>query len=96
MSENSIGKILRLTTWGESHGELIGGVLDGVPPNIKISRRFIQNYLDRRAPGSSKYVTQRKENDNIEDYTRKNMETVKTCNEEKEISKQGNSILIFN
>lgn len=66
MSENSIGKILRLTTWGESHGELIGGVLDGVPPNIKISHRFIQNYLDRRAPGSSKFVTQRKEKDNIE------------------------------
>ena len=48
MSENSIGKILRLTTWGESHGELIGGVLDGVPPNIKISHRFIQNYLDNK------------------------------------------------
>ena len=40
--------------------------MDGVPPNIKISHRFIQNYLDRRAPGSSKFVTQRKEKDNIE------------------------------
>ena len=66
MSENSIGKILKLTTWGESHGSSIGAVLDGVPPNIKISKSFIQGFLDKRAPGSSKYVTQRKEKDTIE------------------------------
>ena len=65
MSLNSIGKILKLTTWGESHGPEIGAVLDGVPPNIKISTKYIQNYLDQRAPGSSKFVTQRKEPDKI-------------------------------
>ena len=61
MSDNSIGKILKLTTWGESHGSEIGGVLDGVPPNLRIDTKFIQSYLDKRAPGSSKFVTQRKE-----------------------------------
>ena len=66
MSENSLGKILKLTTWGESHGSSIGAVLDGVPPNIKIEDAYIQKFLDKRAPGSSKYVTQRKEKDKIE------------------------------
>ncbi len=66
MSDNSIGKILKLTTWGESHGSEIGGVLDGVPPNLRIDTKFIQSYLDKRAPGSSKFVTQRKEKDKIE------------------------------
>ena len=66
MSENSLGKILKLTTWGESHGSSIGAVLDGVPPNIKIDDAYIQKFLDKRAPGSSKYVTQRKEKDKIE------------------------------
>ncbi len=66
MSFNSIGKILKLTTWGESHGKEIGGVLDGVPPNLKIDMKFIQEFLDKRAPGSSKFVTQRKEKDKLE------------------------------
>ncbi len=66
MSENSLGKILKLTTWGESHGSSIGAVLDGVPPNIKIEDAYIQKFLDKRAPGTSKYVTQRKEKDKIE------------------------------
>ena len=66
MSENSLGKILKLTTWGESHGSSIGAVLDGVPPNIKIDDAYIQKFLDKRAPGTSKYVTQRKEKDKIE------------------------------
>ena len=65
MSYNSIGKILKLTTWGESHGPEIGAVLDGVPPNIKVNENFIQGFLDKRAPGSSKFVTQRKEKDKI-------------------------------
>ena len=61
MSGNSFGKILTLTTWGESHGDEIGAVLDGVPPNIEIKEDFIQEFLNRRRPGSSKFVTQRKE-----------------------------------
>ncbi len=65
MSNNSIGKILKLTTWGESHGKEIGAVLDGVPSNIKISEDYIQKFLDLRAPGTSKFVTQRKEKDKI-------------------------------
>ena len=65
MSCNTIGKILKLTTWGESHGKEIGAVLDGVPPNIKITENYIQKFLDRRAPGSSKFVTQRKEKDKV-------------------------------
>ena len=65
MSCNTIGKILKLTTWGESHGKEIGAVLDGVPPNIKVTESYIQKFLDRRAPGSSKFVTQRKEKDRI-------------------------------
>ena len=65
MSYNSIGKILKLTTWGESHGTEIGAVLDGVPSNIKITESYIQKFLDMRAPGRSKFVTQRKEKDKI-------------------------------
>ena len=65
MSSNTFGKILSLTTWGESHGKEIGAVLDGVPPNIEIKESFIQKYLNQRRPGKSKYVTQRKEKDLI-------------------------------
>ena len=65
MSSNTFGKILSLTTWGESHGKEIGAVLDGVPPNIEIKESFIQKYLNQRRPGKSKYVTQRKERDII-------------------------------
>ena len=45
MSCNTIGKILKLTTWGESHGKEIGAVLDGVPPNIKVTENYIQNNI---------------------------------------------------
>ena len=55
-----------MTTWGESHGKEIGAVLDGVPPNIKVTENYIQRFLDRRAPGSSKFVTQRKEKDKVQ------------------------------
>jgi len=65
MSYNSIGKILKLTTWGESHGKEIGAVLDGVPSNIKITESYIQKFLNKRSPGGSKFVTQRKEKDKI-------------------------------
>ena len=66
MSHNTFGKMLRLTTWGESHGDAIGCVLDGCPPNIELSIDEIQSYLDKRKPGQSKYTTQRKEDDKIE------------------------------
>ena len=50
---NSIGKLLRLTTFGESHGLAIGGVLDGFPPSVAINMEFIQGELNRRRPGQS-------------------------------------------
>ena len=63
MASNSFGKIFRYTTFGESHGPEIGCVIDGVPPGLKITEEDIQNDLNRRRPGSSKFVTQRKEKD---------------------------------
>ena len=66
MSSNSIGKIFRFTTWGESHGPAIGCVVDGVPSKIKINEKDIQPYLNKRKPGQSKYTTQRKEKDEVE------------------------------
>ncbi|MBV7441695.1 chorismate synthase [Weeksellaceae bacterium TAE3-ERU29] len=63
---NTIGKIFRLTSFGESHGTAIGGVIDGCPANIKIDLEKIQQELDRRKPGQSNIVTQRKEPDSVE------------------------------
>ena len=65
MSFNTFGKIFRFTTWGESHGPAIGCVVDGCPPNIKISEQDIQIDMDRRRPGQSKFTTQRKESDKV-------------------------------
>ena len=65
MTGSSIGKILNLTTWGESHGEAIGGVLDGVPAGISLTEKDIQLFLDKRRPGQSKYTTQRNEPDKV-------------------------------
>ena len=65
MSFNSFGKILRFTTFGESHGPLIGCVVDGVPPNLEINEEIIQPFLDRRKPGTNKFVSQRREEDKI-------------------------------
>ena len=66
---NSFGKIFKLTSFGESHGKGIGGVIDGVPPNIPINVEDIQNDLQRRKPGQSNIVTQRKEDDSVEFYS---------------------------
>lgn len=63
---NSIGKLFKLTTFGESHGAAIGGVIDGCPAGIKLDFEAIQNELDRRKPGQSAIVTQRKEPDTVE------------------------------
>ena len=66
MSFNTFGKIFRFTTWGESHGPAIGCIVDGCPPNISISQKDIQNDMDKRRPGKSKFTSQRKELDKVE------------------------------
>jgi len=63
---NTFGNIFRLTSFGESHGEAIGGIIDGCPAGIAISNEFIQKELDRRKPGQSAIVTSRKETDSVE------------------------------
>ena len=63
---NTFGNIFRLTTFGESHGEAIGGVIDGMPAGIPIDLEFIQQELDRRKPGQSHITTARKEADQVE------------------------------
>ena len=65
MSGSSIGQIFKVTTWGESHGEAIGCVIEGIPSNISINENYIQTFLDRRKPGQSKFTTQRKEDDKV-------------------------------
>src|SRR3954470_13872017 len=65
MSHNSFGHLFRVTTFGESHGPAIGCVVDGCPPGIALSESDIQIYLDRRKPGQSKFVSQRKEPDRV-------------------------------
>lgn len=66
MAGSSFGTIFKLSTFGESHGPAIGGVIDGVPANISLSLEEIQNELDRRKPGQSAIVTQRKESDTVQ------------------------------
>ncbi len=66
MSHNSFGHLFRVTTWGESHGPALGCVIDGTPPGLPVSETDIQQYLDRRRPGQSRYTTQRREPDKVE------------------------------
>lgn len=66
MAGNSYGKTFVLTTFGESHGVALGGVIDGVPANVQIDLEKVQLELDRRKPGQSTIVTQRKEGDEVE------------------------------
>ncbi|MFV0342797.1 MAG: chorismate synthase [Anaerocolumna sp.] len=63
MSGSTIGSMFKVTTWGESHGEGIGVVVDGCPAGLHLEESTIQTYLNRRKPGQSKYTTQRKEGD---------------------------------
>lgn len=65
MSHNTFGHLFRVTTWGESHGTAIGCVVDGVPPRITLAESDIQPWLDRRRPGRSRYVSQRREPDTV-------------------------------
>ena len=66
MAGNSFGSVFKLTTFGESHGIAIGGVIDGCPAGVSINFDRIQEEMDRRKPGQSKIVTQRKESDSVE------------------------------
>ena len=66
MFNNTFGNIFRLTTFGESHGAGIGGVIDGFPAGIELDMDFIQSELDRRKPGQSRITTDRKEADQVE------------------------------
>lgn len=66
MAGNTFGKIFRITTFGESHGKAIGVIIDGCPAGIPFDEEFIQKELDRRRPGQSRIVTQRKESDTVQ------------------------------
>jgi chorismate synthase len=66
MSHNSFGHLFRFTTWGESHGPAIGCVVDGTPPGIALTESDIQTFLDKRKPGQSRFVTQRRESDTVQ------------------------------
>jgi len=66
MSGNTLGLLFSVTTFGESHGPAIGAVIDGCPPGMTLSAEDIQPDLDRRKPGTSRHVTQRKEEDLVE------------------------------
>ena len=63
---NTFGNIFTLTTFGESHGKAVGGVVDGLPAGIDIDIDFIQSELDRRRPGQSSVTTSRNEADRVE------------------------------
>src|SRR5512139_4298967 len=66
MSGNIFGTLFSVTSFGESHGPAIGCVVDGCPPGMEISAEYIQHELDRRKPGTSRHVTQRRESDTVE------------------------------
>jgi chorismate synthase len=66
MSHNTFGHLFRFTTWGESHGPAIGVIVDGTPPGIELSEADIQPWLDKRKPGQSRFVTQRREGDAVQ------------------------------
>ena len=60
MYGSTFGNIFRITTWGESHGKGIGVVVDGCPAGLSLSEEDIQQFLDRRKPGQSRYTTKKK------------------------------------
>ena len=65
MAGSTLGTIFRITTWGESHGKGIGVVVDGCPAGLSLCEEDIQQMLDRRRPGQSKFTTQRSESDTV-------------------------------
>ena len=66
MAGNSIGNIFALTTFGESHGPALGGIIDGCPAGLKINLKVVNDDLNRRRPGQSEIVSQRNEADTVE------------------------------
>lgn len=66
MAGNSIGQLFKVTTFGESHGIALGCIVDGIPPNMPLSEADIQPDLDRRKPGTSRYTTPRREDDEVQ------------------------------
>ena len=66
MAGSTYGNIFKITTWGESHGKAIGVVVDGCPAGLSLTEEDIQQFLDRRKPGQSKYTTKRNESDTVE------------------------------
>jgi chorismate synthase len=68
MGGSIFGKLFTISTFGESHGKGIGVIIDGCPAGITIDEQFIQSELQRRRPGQSAIVTQRKENDEVQFY----------------------------
>ena len=66
MSGNTFGKLFTVTTFGESHGPALGGIVDGCPPGLELSAQDIQPDLDRRKPGQSRFTTQRREDDRVD------------------------------
>lgn len=65
MSYNTFGRVFRFTTWGESHGPVLGATVDGVPPGVALTENYVQSFMDRRRPGTSKHTTQRQEADRV-------------------------------
>ncbi len=65
MTDNSFGRLFRVTSWGESHGPAIGCVVDGAPSCLPVDEAWIQQFLDKRRPGQSRYTTQRQEPDQV-------------------------------
>ncbi|GEO84148.1 MULTISPECIES: chorismate synthase [Alphaproteobacteria] len=63
MSHNTFGYLFRVTTWGESHGPALGAVIDGCPPGLRFTLDDLQSFMDKRKPGQSRFVTQRREDD---------------------------------
>ena len=66
MSGNTFGTLYCVTSFGESHGPALGGVVDGCPPGLELSAEDLQKELNRRKPGTSRHVTQRRESDTVE------------------------------
>ena len=66
MAGNSFGTLYKLTSYGESHGVGVGGIIEGVTPGLELDMTFIQNELNRRRPGQSEITTPRDEADSVE------------------------------
>ena len=69
MSGNTFGKLFRVTSYGESHGNALGCIIDGCPPQLELSTEDIQSELNRRTPGQSDVTTQRREDDIVENLS---------------------------